>query len=324
MSATQDISPEARSVTLLMGFIIVSILLIATLITNVLQRIKPEQDFSELAQRIRSWWFMVGFFFLSLLIHRDASLVLFCFMSFMALKEYFSLIHTRLEDHRALFWAFVAVPLQYWWIHAHWRAMAFIFIPVYLFLLIPFRLILVGQTKGIIDSMARIQWGLMACVFCISHIALLMIMPPTADNLAGGRGLVLYLVFLTELNDVSQYVWGKLFGKTKITPSISPKKTWEGFIGGVITTTAISPMLSFLTGFPLNYSIAAGLLISCSGFIGDLVMSAVKRDVGVKDSSQLIPGHGGILDRIDSLTYTAPLFFHFVNYFFYAIPWGRN
>lgn len=312
---------QGASPVIQMGIIVVMLLLTAGAIVKVLGWRFPQQDFAELNQRIRSWWLMAGFFFLSMLVHPEASVVLFAFLSFMALKEYFTLIHTRIEDHRVLFWAFMAVPIQYWWVHVRWTPLFFIFIPVYMFLLIPFRFVLMGRTSGVVESMSKIQWGLIAFVFCISHVAFLMQLPATEAVPGGGKALVLYLVFLTEMNDVAQYVWGKGLGRRKIAPSISPGKTWEGFLGGVVTTVVLAVLLRFLSGFPLAYSVLAGLIIACSGFIGDLVMSAVKRDVGVKDSSRLIPGHGGMLDRIDSLTYSAPLFFHFVSYVFYpAVP----
>jgi len=304
-----------------MGSIVVGLLLLASVITRILQTLKPAQNFSELWLRIRSWWLMVGFFFASLLISPQASLVLFALLSFLALKEFFTLIHTRFEDHRALLWCYLAVPLQYWWVYTHWKAMIILFIPVYMFLFIPFRLILSGQPKGIIDSMARIQWGLMAFVYCLSYLGFIMIMPATQTIPGGGKALLLFLVFLTEMNDVAQYMFGKLFGHKKIVPTISPNKTWAGFLGGFGTTIILALCLRFLSGFSIPYSIAAGCIISTAGFVGDVVISAVKRDIGVKDSGKLIPGHGGMLDRIDSLAYTAPLFFHFVNYFFYKTPW---
>jgi phosphatidate cytidylyltransferase len=260
---------------------------------------------------------MAGFFFLSLMIHPDTSIILFAVTSFLALKEYFTLIHTRLEDHRVLFWAFLSIPIQYWLVKIHWLALFLIFIPVYMFLFIPCRLVMIGKTEGIVASMAKIQWGIMAFVFCISHVAYMLNLPITTTISSGGKALVLYLVFLTEMNDVAQYTWGKLFGRTSISPTVSPKKTLAGFVGGIMTTIILACLLRFLSGFDLPVAILSGLLISLSGFIGDLVVSAIKRDVGVKDSGVLIPGHGGMLDRIDSLTYTAPLFFHFVSYIFY-------
>jgi phosphatidate cytidylyltransferase len=300
-----------------MGSIILIMLLTASITTKLLSLWKPDQDFTELSQRIRSWWIMAGFFFASLVIHPATSILMFVFMSFLALKEYFTLIHTRIEDHRVLFWAFLAIPIQYWWVKIHWTPMFLIFIPIYMFLFIPARLLITGKTTGIVESMAKIHWGLVAFVFCISHVAFLLTMPTTSIIPGGGKALVLYLVFLTEINDIAQYIWGKIFGNRPIAPSISPKKTCAGFYGGVITTTILALLLRFLSGFNFPTALASGLLISLSGFLGDLVISAIKRDIGVKDSSQLIPGHGGILDRIDSLTYTAPLFFHFVGYLFY-------
>lgn len=300
-----------------MGLIIFGLLLVSSLAVRGMALAKPEGDFTELGQRIRSWWFMAGFFWLSMVIHPKASIVLFAFMSFLALKEYFTLVHTRIEDHRVLFWAFLAIPLQYWWVNIQWEAVFLIFIPVYMFLFIPARLLMTGNAQGMLASMSKIHWGLMAFVFCLSHVAYLMTLPILPGISGGGKALVLYLVFLTEINDIAQYIWGKSFGRSQIAPTISPRKTRAGFYGGIVTTIAVAVMLRFLSGFSLEVAICSGLLISLSGFLGDLVMSAIKRDIGVKDSSQLIPGHGGMLDRVDSLTYTAPLFFHFVSYILY-------
>ncbi len=308
---------ENTNPVLTMGSIVLALLLLASLITGLLTFLKRNQDFSELAQRVKSWWFMAGFFFLSLLVHPDLSILLFAMMSFLALKEYFTLIHTRIEDHRVLFWAFLAIPFQYWWVKSQWLGMFLIFIPLYMFLFLPIRAMMTGKTAGLVESVAKIQWGLMAFVFCISHIAYLLNIPVTPVLTGGGKALVLYLVFLTEINDVSQYIWGKLFGNIKITPLISPKKTLAGLLGGIGTTVVTAILLRFVTGFDLPIAIASGFLIGLSGFIGDLVVSAIKRDVGVKDSGTLIPGHGGMLDRIDSLTYSAPLFFHFVRFIFF-------
>lgn len=305
----------------LTALIILGLLLIATTVVFVISKLKPNSNFQELKQRIISWWVMIGFFLLALLINPQYAIILFAFLSFLALKEYFTLIHTRFEDHRVLFWSYLAIPLQYWWVYSEWKAMFLVFIPVYSFLFNPLRLILVGEPKGIINSMSRIQWGLMAFVFCISHVAGLLLLPET-PFIAAGPALLLYLVFLTEINDIAQFCWGKLLGKHKIVPTISPNKTWEGFIGGLFTTVCLSIAFSFLSKLTIIFSIYSGLLIGASGFIGDVVMSALKRDIGVKDASNLIPGHGGIIDRIDSLIYTAPLFFHLVSYFFHHAPVG--
>ena len=129
---------------------------------------------------------------------------------------------------------------------------------------------------------------------------------------------MLYLVVLTELNDVAQYLWGKATGRRKVAPTVSPGKTYGGLLGGLATTVLLAwAAAPWLTPFDTYQALAAGLIIGLFGFVGDITLSAVKRDIGIKDSGSLIPGHGGILDRVDSLTYTAPLFFHYLYYLHY-------
>jgi phosphatidate cytidylyltransferase len=212
----------------------------------------------------------------------------------------------------------MAIPFQYYWVSQAWYGMFIVFIPVYMFLFLPLRMVAIGETRHFLRAAGTIHWGLMALVFSISHIAYLLVLPPLAGFDAGGAGLVLFLVGLTQFNDVAQYLWGKALGRHKIVPKVSPNKTWQGFIGGVVTTTILSLLLAgILTPLSLPMAVAVGLLISVAGFVGDVTISALKRDIGVKDSGSLLPGHGGVLDRVDSLTYTAPLFFHFVYYFYY-------
>lgn len=294
------------------------LLIVATLITAVLRKTRPEKNYTELKQRVNSWWLMVTIFTLAMVLSRNVSLVFFGLISFLALKEFLSIIPTRRADRRVLFWAYLAIPFQYYWVSQEWYGMFIIFIPVYMFLFLPMRMVIIGETREFLRAAGTLHWGLMTLVFSISHLAYLLVLPASETFIAGGAGLVLYLVFLTQFNDVSQYVWGKMLGKHKIIPKVSPNKTWEGFLGGVMTTTLLAMLLSSVLT-PLSYPMAAlaGVLISSAGFIGDVTVSALKRDIGVKDSGSLLPGHGGILDRIDSLTYTAPLFFHFVYYFYF-------
>jgi phosphatidate cytidylyltransferase len=261
---------------------------------------------------------MVTIFTLAMLLSKRVSLVFFAIISFLSLKEYFSMIQTRRTDRRVLFWAYLSIPIQYYWIATEWYGMFIIFIPVYVFLFLPFRMIIQGDTKSFLSAAGTLHWGMMMLVFGISHIAYLLVLPSIDGLNISGAELVLYLVFLTQFNDVSQYIWGKLFGKHKIVPKVSPNKTWQGFIGGIVTTTFLAYLVApYLTPLSTQHAILSGLLISTTGFIGDVTISAVKRDIGVKDSGGLIPGHGGILDRIDSLTYTGPLFFHFIYYLYY-------
>lgn len=307
----------AFSPVLIMAVAIATILIAATLLVPLLRRVRPRKDFTELSARIHSWWVMAGVFFAAILVDLRVSLVFFAFLSFWALKEFVTLLETRPADHRALFWAFLAVPAQYLFVGMGWYGMFVLFIPVYMFLFLPLRLVIAGEPTGFVRSASQIQWGLMAFVFGLSHLGyLLRFEEPLPGRGVDGRTLVLFLVFVTEMSDVLQYVWGKLLGRHKILPTISPNKTWEGFVGGVLSASALSLFVRFLTPFSVRETLVVALLICVAGFFGGAVMSAVKRDLGTKDFGSLIPGHGGVLDRVDSLCYSAPVFFHYVRYFY--------
>lgn len=293
---------------------VMGLLVTATASRLVIAANNPGRDFTELRQRVQSWWWMIGLLFAFLWIGQKASIFFFGFLSFLALKEFFSIIPTRHSDRRILFWAYISIPFQYYLVAIGWYGLFLVFIPVYLFLFLPMRMVTIGDTNGFIRSAGIIHWGVMLTVFCISHLAYLLTLP-IKNTSAGPIGCVLFLLLLTQFNDVCQYVWGKLLGKNKILPKVSPNKTWEGFLGGVICVTVVAGLIApLLTPLDSKLGLIAGLIISISGFFGDVVISSVKRDLYIKDCSQLIPGHGGILDRLDSLTYTAPLFFHFLYY----------
>ena len=303
-----------------------AILVVATLVLAVLRRARPQLQLTEVRLRVRTWWVMAGVFTLALVFGRVISLAFFAFLSFLALKEYLSLIPTRRVDREVLLWAYLAIPVQYAWIGMEWYGMFIIWIPVYMFLFLPMRMVLEGETGGFLRAAGTLHWGLMTTVFSLSHVAYLLVLrapqaelplragaaPPAA---LGGPALVLYLVFLTQFNDVAQFLFGKAFGRHKVVPKVSPGKTWEGLLGGVATTVGLAVVLApWLTPLLPREAVAAGVILGLGGFIGDIVVSALKRDLGIKDSGALLPGHGGVLDRIDSLTYTAPLFFHYVLY----------
>jgi phosphatidate cytidylyltransferase len=236
-------------------------------------------------------------------------------MSFLALREYVTLLPTRRADHRTLFWTFfLFTPLQYFLIAIQWYGMFAILIPVYAFLFVPTRLAIAGDTESFLERAATIQWGLMICVYCLSYApALLMLKIP---GYGPDAKLLLYLVLVDQLSDVLQYVWGKMIGRHKIAPVVSPNKTWEGFVGGVLSATLIGTALWWMTPFRPAVAAAVSLTITLMGFAGGLTMSAIKRDRGVKDYGTLIKGHGGILDRMDSMCFAAPIFFHLVRYFY--------
>ncbi|MBL0846752.1 phosphatidate cytidylyltransferase [Mammaliicoccus fleurettii] len=293
------------------------VLVLSSLICAYLTKRYPDKDFTEIKLRIKSWWGMCIIFTIALVIHSTVSLIFLALLCFLALKECFSLIPTNRSHRAVLFWAYLSIPIQFTFIYFGFYGMFIIFIPVYMFLFIPIQAIFIGETKGFLQSMGSVQWGLMLMVFSLSHLAYLIVLPGEKSTVPGAS-LVLFLVILTQANDVFQFLFGKAFGKHKIVPKVSPNKTWEGFVGGILATTILSLCIApFLTPFTLLGMIIAGIYISIMGFIGDVNISALKRDLNIKDTSQAIPGHGGILDRVDSLTYTAPLFFHFVRFFYF-------
>jgi phosphatidate cytidylyltransferase len=297
---------------------IVALLVVASVIVAIMRRGDAANRHVELAARVNSWWVLVAVFAVALLFRRGIAISFFALLSFLALKEYLSLIPTRRTDRRVLFWVYLCVPIQYWWVWQQWYHMFLIFIPVWAFLFIAMRMVLRGDTKDFLRAAGTIHWGLMTMVFGLSHLAYLLVLPDGKAVPAHGAALLLFVVLLTELNDVLQYVWGRTLGRRKAIESVSPKKTVEGLLGGALTTTVIAFLLApVLTPLTRMDSIAVGLMIGFGGFLGDVTISAVKRDIGVKDSGSMIPGHGGILDRIDSLLFTAPLFFHFMAFFYF-------
>ncbi len=291
------------------------LVVLGAVVAGVLTVVNPRKDYTELRQRIFSWVIMIALLSAALLLGWQATTALFAVVSFIALREFLSLAPTRREDRLIVLAAYLAIPLNYAFIAADIYGVYLVLIPVYAFLITPWLMAVIGQTRGFLASASMFHWGLMTCIYNIGYVAFLMRTPPY-EAPAGGAGLVFFLLVATEFNDVAQYVWGKLLGRHKIIPRVSPNKTWEGFIGGWITTAALiwfaGPLFTPLEGLGLA---VVAVVLPAAGFAGDVTMSAIKRDIGVKDTSHLIPGHGGILDRIDSLTFTAPIYFHLLAFF---------
>jgi len=314
MTVLQNVDPK---IVWLFGGV-VALLVLASLIGFLLsQRVASEagrETVRNLNARIKAWWGMVAVFALAFTFGKTVTLVLFALISFYCLREFISLTPTRPSDHRALAAAFyLFIPLQYWLIGIEWLTMLTIAIPVYAFLLLPVLSLHKGEVEDFLARTAKIQWGLMLAVFCISHApALLILNIPGYNNFL----LLFFLVTVVQLSDVMQYVFGKLFGRHKLAPRISPSKTVEGLVGGGLTATGIGAALFWITPFSPPEAAALALVIVIAGLLGGLVLSAVKRSLGAKDWGTMIEGHGGALDRMDSVTFAAPLFFHLVNYFY--------
>lgn len=294
-----------------------AILVLASLVGAVLRWKAPPGPHAvidNLNARINAWWVMVAVIGCAFALGYWAVILLFYGVSFYALREFLTLMPTRRSDYPALVAAFYFVlPMQYLLIGIGWYGLFSIFIPVYVFLLLPILASLGGDSKHFLERASKVQWALMLAVFCISYVPALLTL-----EIAGyeGRNLLLiaFLVIVVQLSDVLQYVCGKLMGKRKIAPNLSPSKTVEGFVGGVTLATLIGGALWWITPFTFWQALLIALMINILGFFGGLVMSAIKRDRGVKDWGHMIEGHGGMLDRLDSVCFAAPVFFHFVRY----------
>ena len=266
--------------------------------------------------RIRAWWVMAALFTISLLTGPIGSILLFSLVSMLALREFVTLAPTRLADHRTLFWSFfIVTPVQYYLVWIEWYGLFSILIPVFVFILLSVRTALAGDTTDFLERSAAVQWGLMVCVYFVSHVPALIMLRFPGHPMQGAQ-LMFFLVVVVQLSDVLQYVWGKTIGRRPIAPSLSPNKTWEGFVGGIATATLLGTALWWATPFTPLAAAGMSLLATLMGFAGGLIMSAIKRDRGVKDYGAMIGGHGGVLDRIDSLCFSAPVFFHLTRYFY--------
>jgi phosphatidate cytidylyltransferase len=299
---------------------VIALLAVFSLIGFVLaRRAKSEaarDTIANLNARIRSWWVMVAVFGGALVIGRGVTLALFGLLSFLALREFISLTPTRRGDHRTLFLSFfVVVPMQYWLISIDWYGLFAVFIPVYVFVSLPALSVLAGDTSDFLARSAKMQWGLLLAVYALSNAPALLMLDIPGYRLPPAL-LLLYLMIVVQMSDVFQYVFGKLFGRTRLAPSVSPSKTVEGLLGGGLAAIAIGTLLHVITPFSPLQAAGMSALIVVAGVFGGLVLSAIKRDLGVKDWGSIIGGHGGVLDRMDGVCFAAPLFFHLTRYWF--------
>ncbi len=227
--------------------IILFILAFATILFWIWDKLSPSKLVEEMQIRTRSWWIMCFIFLFASLINPIITYIALAFLSFLTLREIYSLLKLREMDRSILFFCYLCIPIQYYLAYKGHYNLFLIFIPVFMFIIIPFLLVLTGETKDIIRSMCILPTSLMLGVYGISHLALLINFPEMNNDEISGKALLLFLIFITEANDIMQFVWGKIFGKNKILPNVSPNKTWEGFIGGILSTTLIGYLMGFLT-----------------------------------------------------------------------------
>ncbi|SEQ33625.1 phosphatidate cytidylyltransferase [Piscibacillus halophilus] len=292
--------------------ILLFVLTVATTAFYIIKKKQPHKDFTTIQSRVVTWWGMLVVFSFATLFNPLVSLISIMVLCLVALREYFSMMQTRKSDRRLFLWAYLTIPFQFYWIYIGWYGMFIIFIPVYVFLFLPLPRIFGKGTLGFLRSVSFTQWGLMLMVFGLSHLSYYSVASPEY-----GPNLVLFLIVLTQFNDVVQYIVSIYIGKNKVVPTANPYITWEGFFVALLTTTAVSYYLyPYLTVFDLTFGILSGVLISVTGFLGCVTISFLKRDLLINDHKKQETLKGRYLSRVDSLAYTSPVFFHVIRYFF--------
>lgn len=306
--------PALLSSFLLVLSSVVGALTLASVVGVVLKhkvaRGAPHAVIDNLNSRNKAWWVMIVVGAGAFAAGKTGVVILFALLSFMALREYTTLAGYRPCDRPALVGLFYLVlPLQYLWVWLGWEMLALLFIPVAVFAVLPVAMLVNGQATGYLEQVAKMQWGAMVAVYCLSHVPLLF----TLDG-AGLQGrqvfLAIFLVLVVQVADVLQYVFGKLMGRHLAAPNWSPSKTMEGLVGGIAGASLVGAALAPITPFAPWQAGAVALGLCAAGFLGGLVMSAIKRDKGAKDWGGSIGGHGGVLDRLDSVVLSAPAFYH--------------
>ncbi len=321
------LDPWLDKLTVVMLAAVLAVLGIAYLVGVFIQR-QPDTTINPAIvhafnMRVRAWWLMFVILTAAFLLGPTATVTLFFLVSFWALREFITLTPTRMGDHRTLFWIFfLFAPLQYVLIAqgGEFYGLYSIVIPVYVYLFIPARIALAGDYKRFLERAAKIQAGILICVYALSYAPALLYLNYQTDNMQpwqGSRaGVLFYLILIVQIGDVMQYVWSRFWGRRIIAPAINESRTWEGFFGGVLTTTLVGAVLHAMTPFNAWQAAFLSLVTAVMGFAGGMTMSAIKRDRGVKDYGTLVEGHAGILDRIDSLCFAAPVFFHLTRFLF--------
>ncbi len=310
---------------------ILAVLAAATAVGQFLKR-HPDTGLNAAAvrtfnERLRAWWLIWSALAAARWIGDGVTFALFGFISFWALREFITLTPTRHGDHRALFWVFfLFTPLQYLLVSFNHYELFNVFIPVYAFLFTLARVAMSGDYKRFLERTAKIQAGLLICVYSLSYAPALLNLTLVSQDSSGewrpwtGSNVLLlfFLILIVQVSEAMQFLWGKLLGRTIIAPAISHNRTWEGFLGGAASATLAGGALWWATPFEHWMAALMSLVISVMGFAGGMTMSAIKRDRGVKDYGTLVEGHSGVLDRIDSICFAAPVFFHLTRAYYAA------
>ena len=276
-------------------------------------------ELRKLDSMVRTSWFMMLIFWISWVTGEWVALTLFGLVSFFALREFLTLSPTRLGDHRSLVLAFFAVlPVQYWLIGSQHFDMFTVFIPVYVFLALPLASALANDPTRFLDRSAKLQWGIMVCIYGMSHVpALLLLKFPGYDN--KNAFMVFFLVLVVQTCMVTQHFAARKLPSPPVAPAISQSFNWRSWLIGVSVASVFGALLAGITPWVPGTAFAFSFIACAAGSLGHFVMKALKRDRGIPNwgpDGQGVTGAGGLLDRVDALCFAAPVFFHSARWYF--------
>lgn len=280
-----------------------------------------EEELKNFRRLLGTSWFMVVVFWLAWAMGERTAIVLFALISFFALREFITLSPTRRGDHRSLVLAFfVVLPLQFWLVGTRRFDLFTVFIPVYVFLALPVASALRGDTQRFLERNAKLQWGIVVCVYGISHVPALMLLDFSHRNYQGKEAfLVFFLVFVVQTCMLVQHVAARRLQRPPSLPAVSQSFNWASWGLGLVVGGLVGGLFSFITPFKPGQALAMALIACMAGSLGHLVMKAHKRDRGItawRHGDRSVGGANGLLDRVDALCFAAPIFFHSVRWYF--------
>ncbi len=278
------------------------------------QRLLPVRSLANLPKigsRIAFLWVMTIAYLLALLISPKILILYIWFIAFLALKEFFSMTPSRRADRRVLFVAYLSLPIQFILILLGWRQAFTAFVPIWVFLVLPMVMVIMGETRGFLRAWSTIGWGIITTVYSLGFLAYLLVLPATPSQPAGGLGLFLFLLALAQLNHTTQYAFGRRFPNPALSLKVSQTRNWASLIGSIVIASPVAFFLApLLTPFGGVSGAGMGILLAMGAFIGYIILSAIKHDLQIRDRGSMTPGQGGVLNRIDTFVYTAPLFYY--------------
>ena len=267
---------------------------------------------------LRAVWVSATLFWLAWISGPIGATLLFGVFSFLALREYITLMHTKRSDHRSLILAFfIVLPIQYILVGTRHFDLFSVFIPVYMFLLVPVVSALSGDPERFLERNAKIQWGIMVCVYGLSHTPALLLLD--FANIEGrGAFLVFFMVFTVATAQIVQEAASRRLRRRPVARQISRSFSYRAWLIGAFSAALVGGLLYWITPFKPGQAMVMALIASAAGTMGEFVMKALKRDAGVRywGNRSSVTGAVGLLDRIAPLCFAAPVFFHSVRWYF--------